>query len=664
MKRGYRADIDGLRAIAIMFVVFYHLKIPFFGGGYIGVDIFFVISGYLVTQIVAQQSFECRLSLIQFYRRRVFRIVPAYIVMVACTLGVGSVLLSPDHLYDLGQSAIAALYFSSNILFYIESGYFDAPSELKSLLHTWSLSVEVQFYLVCPILILYLTKLSQKRLWVSLWGLCILSLLLCGLWANEDPDGAFYLIFFRLWEFLVGSIVALASVWAPNNRVFKEILAVGGMWILISCCFVFSSQTNFPGFITILPILGCALVIFSGEGSCTVVSRVLSLRPLVFLGLISYSIYLWHWPAIVFSKLYLLRELDAVDSVVVLAAVFLISFLSWRFIELPFRDINTHVRRNLKPGIMFSGFVLLIVLAGGTVFKKGFPSRLEGVEWQIVRDDPIWKQWSDCEAGIEPSSDSNYGLCSIGEVERGANFILWGDSHARALASGVDAWAKDWNEGGLLATKSSCPPLLFIDRLNRRSCSEFNSRIFEFLSERPDIGTVVLAARWALSAEGTRYEGELGDAVHLVDAGPSSDGEFYSNEALFELGLKRTVSGLLALGKKVILVGPIPEVGHDVPSIYYLLRITGRDVNEGLSPSKKDYLDRNNLVQEIFAKIVDDFQVELVQPGRYLCGKKYCKVLHNRKLLYRDGHHLSTFGAEYLTGMFDSVFENVESKLD
>lgn len=658
MTPKYRADIDGLRAIAVLSVLFFHMKSPVFSGGYVGVDIFFVISGYLITTIIIREIANNDFSIAQFYERRFRRILPALTVVITISLATGSLLLHPNTLIDLGKSAIATTLFSSNILFYFESGYFDGPAELKPLLHTWSLAVEEQFYIFFPLLLVLIARAGTRHYLKWLVVLGSLSFVACVLGTNVNASGAFYLIPARAWELFMGSILALHALPIPKGRHIRELLSISGITLIAVGIFRYTSGTHFPGIAATMPTIGTALIIYSGFGGQTFISNILSQRPLVFIGLISYSLYLWHWPVMVYTRYYSIVELNTVQTGVMLAVILILSILSWRYVETPFRKKKLLASRHSL--LTTSLVVSLAILCGGLVLvvKDGLPDRYENT----VADNPggtdsEWEYWTSCE-GVTKRINNNQELCDIGMPEGEPSFILWGDSHAKALASGVDLSAKTLGVRGKIATQSACPPLLSIERPHRTSCYEFNQVVLREISNSPRIKTVILAARWALSTTGTRYKQESGSPVRLVDLQSPSNMDL-SNRSLFEIGLMRTVDRLHSLGKNVVLVMPVPEIGFDVPSTNFISEITGRNVSVIISPTTAEYTQRIRDVTFVFAKIMKDYQIQIVNPASYLCKEDYCRVIDQGTLLYRDDDHLSTFGSRYISQIFDIIFREI-----
>jgi len=637
----------------VLSILFYHVGIDAFGGGYVGVDIFFVISGFLITTIIVRELGDRSFTIGRFYERRVRRILPALTVVLVATLAAGFLLLPPGQLENLAQSALATSVFSSNIFFFAGTGYFDGPSEAKPLLHTWSLAVEEQYYILFPLLLMLLHKRFAGSYLLPVAAIAALSFLACALLTPSNSTATFFLIPFRAWELFIGSLLAIGAVPVLTSPAARHLLAAAGLAMVLTSVFAFSPATEFPGVAAALPTLGTAAVIHAGSSGEHLFRRALGWRPLVFVGLISYSLYLWHWPLVVYAKLMLVNEFNDAERTVVIVGSFVLATLSWKFVEAPFRDrARFPSRSRLFAG---AGCITAAVMALAAVFvlQGGMPSRdlPEGMP-EIVAVDPGWAHWKACEElGEERNGDPE--LCSIGG-EGQPTFMLWGDSHALALASAVHLKALEHGRSGLIAVRTACPPLVGIDRQGRTSCREFNAAIAERLADEPGIDAVILAARWTLAANGERYKNEEGSSVTLADAGDEGAGS--GNAALFETGLDRTLDTLARAGKQVILVGQVPEVGFDVPTSNYAARLTGRDVTEMIAPTVEEFAERSATVAEVLDRSSRGRDIQRLEPSSLLCGESRCRVVIDGTPLYRDDNHLSLRGNVLIADLFDEVF--------
>jgi peptidoglycan/LPS O-acetylase OafA/YrhL len=374
----YRPDIDGLRMVAIVPVVLYHAGLPFLSGGYVGVDVFFVISGFLITRILHEEITQDRFSLVGFYERRVRRILPALIVVILATLLAGFMILPPEEFINLADSAIAASMFSSNFWFWIQtSDYFSSEAEFQLLLHTWSLAVEEQFYISFPIL---LWAISCWRKTITIWvvaTLTVLSFLLAVIGVALDQPASFYLAPTRGWELGLGALLALGLSPPLTPRWVREVVAMAGFLAILTAIIFYDATTPFPGFAALLPCLGAAGLIWAGSQGRSLAGQVLSLEPVVSIGLLSYSLYLWHWPILAFLRLYVGDvNLSLSLASAGLSASLIAASLSWRYVERPFR-------RRAPDGFgrgqifAFSGIATtaVLVLAVGISIGDGLPNR-------------------------------------------------------------------------------------------------------------------------------------------------------------------------------------------------------------------------------------------------------------------------------------------------
>ena len=655
MTPKYRADIDGLRAIAVLSIVLFHLDIKPFSGGYVGVDIFFVISGFLITSIIIRELAEGSFSIARFYERRVRRILPALITVLVATLAVGLVLLNPAQVEDLGKAMAATLVFSSNIFFFFGAGYFDGPSELKPLLHTWSLAVEEQYYIFFPFLLIFIARRFAGRYFAWLVVLGSLSLLACIIWTEFDEVATFYLIPFRAWELLIGSVLALKTIPPLKSSGARNLVSLAGLSMMLASVFTYTHDTVFPGAAAMLPTIGTGMVIYAGIGGSAAVNRLLGARALVFVGLISYSLYLWHWPMIVYAKYFLINELTDIEKGVVLIAMFLVATLSWRYVETPFRDRRRFAPRQRLFTVFTAVSGVLLAASLVVIANNGFPNRGTVADFGAeLINDPGWQHWKNCEEAGEEDLPVP-ALCGLGNEAAETTFLFWGDSHALAMASAVNLSANRQNTAGLLAVRTGCPPLLSIDRPGQTSCAEFNRTILSYVAQHEELETIVLAARWALSTSGVRYKNENGNSVELEDL--ESNATTGNNVALFEIGLRRTVDALEALGRRVVLVRQIPEIGYDVPAANYSAKFSGRDVNEIIAPTIDEYEQRSADSNRVINAIRDEKSVLVVDPSSVLCGTEFCSVVTDGTPLYRDDNHLSLRGCVLISDLFDPATE-------
>lgn len=649
----YRKDIDGLRAIAVLPVVFYHARLGIAPGGFVGVDIFFVISGYLIGSILLKEIDDGTFTLLGFYERRVRRIVPALtIVLVASTLAAFLILM-PEELKTFGKGLAATVVFGSNIHFYGISDYFAPQSNELPLLHTWSLAVEEQFYIAFPLLLLVLARRHRARIGPVLAGLSVIALVAAVLVLARDQNAAFYLAPFRAWELLVGALLAKGLVAAPSSRLARELLTWLGLSLIAASVARYSSSTPFPGLSAVAPVLGAALVILGGTKADTTATRLLSLGPLVLIGLISYSLYLWHWPLISFAEYVLLRPLQPLEGAGVVAAAIALAAVTFSFVEQPFRRRQGGFTRRsvFRYGAVASA--TLAVAAGVAVQTDGLPGRIPAEARDVAR----WWIGGERTIVLCPRDGAPDGLevqlfCRLGPqpASSAPRFLVWGDSHARVLISPFHAHARHYGINGWLSSEGGCPPILgasYLGNSRNKDCVALNQAMLALI-ETHHIKHVVLVARWGIYANGTGFGGESAPAGHVSPDGPGG------NRAEFAGHMRATIETLLERGLTVAIVGPIPEVGFNVPSVM------ARAVtwNQPLPPptSAAEFARRQAVVFDAFDKVKALPGVSLVYPHRAFCDQNGCRYQQDGAPLYSDDDHVNWRGAKELAATLEPIF--------
>jgi peptidoglycan/LPS O-acetylase OafA/YrhL len=640
----YRPDIDGLRALAILPVVFFHYRVPFFGGGFVGVDVFFVISGFLITSLIAAEVEQGRFSIVRFYERRVRRIFPALFAMLAVVTAAAILLMFPVDLVGYAKSLLATALFAANFQFWSEAGYFDTLADTKPLLHLWSIAVEEQFYILFPALLLLLSKGSPRMRMVGVAVIFVSSFALSVWGISQAPAATFYLLPARAWELMLGALIALGAFPHIENRRVREALVALGIALIAFAVLSFTSDMPFPGMAATVPCVGAALVIYAGDARQTALGKLLSMRPLVFVGVISYSLYLWHWPLFVLAKYVVFRDLTGLERVGLLALSFAIAALSWRFVEGPFRGRATgNWRSRLFPAALAA---MAITAISGMVAEAadGWPGRLSpDIRRILAEQDDHEPRIARCFARTSQNVRDG-DLCAMGAVGAAApSYLLWGDSHADAILPAVGDVTRRAGHSGLFAGAESCPPLLGVNT-PRADCRKFNDAVLALALNR-NISEVILSARWAKSAEGATYGDEPHGHVVLSDDEGSGSPQ-RDNHAVFERGLERTVQALTRSGKKVVIVASVPEIGWPVPAVL-ARRALARD-RTNVDPALANYLHRQRFVLDELARMHKLYGVTVIYPHEILCSADACQVALNGVPLYRDEHHLSVYGARLI----------------
>lgn len=516
----YRKEIDGLRALAVLPVVLFHAGIERFEGGFVGVDIFFVISGYLITGIILAEHQAGSFSFRSFYERRIRRILPALsVVLLAST--VGSFFILPFLLFkEFGLSLITVPLFSSNILFWKTSGYFNTQAHVNPLLHTWSLGVEEQYYLLYPLLLIWLLLFTSKRAaWWFLTGLALVSFWLGWQRLQVAPFEAFFLTHLRLWELLAGGLLAwfahkhvgIQGDTLPRWRVaLNTVLAAIGLWLIGYAVIRFDDQTQFPGVNALIPVVGAMLII-----ACAThrnwVARLLSWQPLVFVGLVSYSFYLWHQPIYALMFMSFQRHLLLPEVLGGALLAFGLAWLSWRFVERPFRNRNWISQRWVFAGAALVS--LFFIGLGDMIYATdGLKNRVPAKQREIM----AWEEYDlqasklylekTCFMGSDQGYDEIQPHC-YAALKQPQPVLLWGDSHAASLYQGIKQVVG--NRPFAYITASGCPPLKGTVSKNRPFCAGIDEYVLREIS-KADRPTVLLMASWTESME-------LPDVRQLVD---------------------------------------------------------------------------------------------------------------------------------------------------
>jgi peptidoglycan/LPS O-acetylase OafA/YrhL len=497
----YRADIDGLRAIAVLSVLAYHLRIGLFRGGFVGVDVFFVISGYLISSIILNDIASGKFSIATFYERRARRIFPALVVTLLSTSVLAYLYFLPAELVSFAKSLLAALFSASNFYFWKQSGYFSAPVETKPLIHTWSLAVEEQFYIFLPIFLVLAHRLFRRKLRLSIILIALFSLGMSTVGAFRDPTATFYLAHTRAWELLLGVLISLEVFPRILEPVLRNLVAAAGAGLILLAVVGFSSSTPFPGIAALAPCLGTAFVIVAGRSGSSLIGRALSLKPLIFVGLISYSLYLWHWPIIVFQGMEALPTSGAsvrVAKLVCVAVSFTAATLSWKYVELPFRTNRKRLPRARLFQSASLAAALVAAVGAAAIISGGLPTRypLKAIQVASYLDYDSAKYFRDGTCFISSGykfSDFDVAKCLEQDSNR-KQYLLFGDSHAAHLWYGLATTLTDVNV--LQATASGCKPFLEQPVLAGATCKRLMSYILTDYLPNHHVDRLLIAARW------------------------------------------------------------------------------------------------------------------------------------------------------------------------
>jgi peptidoglycan/LPS O-acetylase OafA/YrhL len=599
----YRADIDGLRACAVVPVVLFHTGVPVITGGFVGVDVFFVISGYVISMRLLEDINSGRFSIITFYERRVRRILPAMLFVVSLTTGAALLLLLPPEMIDFSRSLTASAFFASNIYFWKQSGYFDIASTLRPLLHLWSLAVEEQFYILMPVA-MYVAYVLGSRWRLIFWPAFLVSFGLSLALTRLAPSANFFLLPTRAWELLLGALLVLTPPPAPSRGV-AELSAAIGAALLIYSFFFLSEATPFPGANALYPCLGAALLIYAGSSHSPLCNRMISLKPIVLIGLMSYSLYLVHWPMIAMSRYYLLRNPRGTEIALLIAASLALTAFSYKFVEGPFRRKDVAKRRDtlfaLGAGALAA--VLIIGLVGA---PQGYSWRFPEFKKQAIPGVEQWQPDICFLSGSQAPAQWSIEKCTL-TTTNSASLVLWGDSFAAHYVPGLLQNQAVIPYNIIEYTSAGCPPILSYFSYAIPYCQQNNQAAINLISSvRPKI--VVLSARWDL----------------LLSRGFP--------------GLPETVDRIVSTGAKVIIVGPSPEFVIDVQSLAYRLHS-----DESASPAWQ-IANFNPIINELLGR--DAKGASILDPIVDLCHGITCPYKKDGRFLYVDYGHFSAYGSD------------------
>lgn len=646
----YRQEIDGLRAIAVMGVILYHVGLKSISAGYAGVDVFFVISGFLIGGIILRQREQGTFSYRNFYARRARRILPALFTVILFSMLAGWLTMMPNTLRYFGGAAMSTLLFISNIWFYEVIDYFN-PAALKDpLIHTWSLAVEEQFYFFVPLLFGLLWRFGAKALFWIFASLAILSLTTAILTNTDSPMAAFYLIHTRAWELFAGVLAALVFPKLTVSDRSSGWLANLGLLLILGGLGLIPAHVPWPGGWTIIPVAGTALVLLFGQAP-SLARSLLTLRPLTLIGLISYSAYLWHQPVISFLDISGHPLSGWPQTSATVAAILAASWLSWRYIEQPFRSGSTLSKGTARGSLILAGLLIATFAIGGHV-SKGYPNRMPPEVHEILAfkesQPPTYMQCIAVRKNVSKLVMSE--RCIHGENPT-PSIAVWGDSHAALLSQplGTALGAHDLSLREL--TLSACQPipnLLNYGQSRATKCEQYNADVMEYLLETPTLKTVILHATWGsyvANEDSYSWTGEL-----LVDdfyAYPSNKSPLMPDGARIEAiatELSATITALRESGKSVILVQTSPSPGFRPPKYYGQKLWYGEPLDQDIGFAESLYTQSSMDVHEYLFEIADAAGATVYDPQGQFCQNGICYVRKNGEFLYFDAGHPSLAG--------------------
>lgn len=649
----YRKEIDGLRAVAVLGVLLFHSGLSILSGGFLGVDVFFVISGYLLSSLILSELQFDTFRLSTFYFRRAKRILPALVVVVGVSTLLAWHLLLPEQLKDYANSLLGIALLIPNVWFWKQTGYFSSHNDEKPLIHSWSLGIEEQFYIFFPLVLMVIHRATSRKKWGFLLLMFILSLGLADWSAQKMPSANFYLLPGRVWEFVLGALIALTESekkvidWIRAHKKSAESIALLSLFCLLGSMIVFSESTPHPSRFSLIPTISVALIILLSD-SRSWTGKFLSSQPLVRIGLLSYSLYLWHQPVFAFMRIRFASEALYFQVILNFVLIFVLSFLTWHFIEQPFRKAH-QMRGWGSQVVVVSLFLFLLGVAG--VRNEGFPQRMS--KEKLLALSPKSEENKSFSISL-----SNVQAYRLGQLKKPSDLVFLGDSHVNYLVDALSEQLKTLNASAIVITESFCAPLVQFgtDSPERNpGCKNSMSRAIEWVVAQKEIKTVVLFAEWAAYTEGFRWS-----TPKPVPYSESSETnlDIKKNPEIFSRALKRTVQLFLDSGKDVVIIKGTPEYQIDI--LTHFKQAILWDSSFVLPKHKllnlTEYARRNFNAEQAFLQLANG-AVRFVETGQIFCSHMECEYMsEGKEPYYMDDNHLSKVGAQKLLDAFWNLY--------
>lgn len=644
-KRFY-PEIQGLRAISIIAVILFHLGVGVLPGGYAGVDVFFVISGFVITRMIAGELERGTFSVARFYKHRVVRLLPNLFLMIAASVVISYLALKPYDFLQYAKSLQFSAIYLTNMVFARQQGYFDLSGDVKPLLHTWSLSIEEQFYLVFPVLLILLYRLRSHRI-------AVLALIaLASLWVRFDyiqqqlPSEGFFSFAGRVWEFVAGALVALMPAALKDRLSGNEALSLAGLALILASLLFLDESVPYSGILLLVPCLATALVIACGSG--TRAGRWLGGKTLVFIGGLSYSLYLWHWPLIVWfhNADHGLGRIAEISLLLLLTAA--ISYVAWRFVEEPFRDNREKFSGRMVAGMTLAFAAFCIGIGSYIYAQRGmeerFPAWVE-VEKNVAAFDFAAATGTQpgypagCGIGDEPNA-ADPRFCTFGDAASKERFLLLGDSHARAAFPAFKAAAEDAHAAGVMAIFAGCPPLFGVSSFDgaKDICAKsFDERVGKLIADG-GFSKVFLVAHWSLYSEGKPD----GRPSHLVSDAETTSRDAASSKQVMARHLRETIARINKQGIAVVIM-------HSVPILPRMVQ----DLPAGYTQPLARIREQNRFMDD-FVREWQGGGLSVIDPTPIFCGEGVCRTRDDGLVLYTDNNHVSPAGAARLVELIRS----------
>lgn len=646
-KEGYFPEIDGLRAIAVLSVVIFHAGVEKLQGGFVGVDIFYVISGYLITRLIYQSLVRETFSFAGFYARRAKRLLPAAVFVVVFSVFIGFFFLTTDAYIALAKSAIYSSLFVSNVWFMNNSGYFDLATQVSPLVHMWSLSVEEQFYFLFPF-VLYFAYKSGKlcTIKIVIFTIILLSLLSSILFSQQHPNFSFYMLATRAWELGIGAAIALQPPMKSPSRSISGLLSFFGL-LLITYSLVFLSESDiYPGYLALFPVIGTAFIIYSLVNNKGILNDILSRQPFLLIGKASYSIYLWHWPIVVYYRIYInQRDFNLLEVCSLVLVSIAVGYMSWRYIEVGYRyqDYSTQKVFSLTTAaVSFS-----VVLAGVVYLSNGFPQRISESEIAVTDAQRMWQ--FTCTDKVKVFTELDEEFCVIGASwdKSEKKGLVWGDSHSEHWAQLLHHEALKNNISLVIAPKY-CPPYLNSAIVSEHypkfpnftdDCTVRNKIALDRIKDNHDIGFVIMASAWS---------GHL--RMLYTDTQDTNKFNTDFGQVNSAIGAKLSVPAFDSLlsqldHKKILILGDVPRPNRNLNDCAASEKT--QLVRSSCDESNYKYLDYKKIKKwhqdsdEVLISMSEKYEnVTTIIPSHTLCDVETCQTFINDELIYKDGNHI------------------------
>ena len=630
----YRPDIDGLRSVAVWAVVLFHLLRTVVPGGYLGVDMFFVISGYLITLILWKEITAGSFRITRFYDRRVRRIMPALLVLLFVVTILSAIILLPTDLVGFGRSIVATLAFVGNIYFWRDTDYFSHSASTKPLLHLWSLGVEEQFYIFFPLLLWFLAKISRHAVILGVVMLVATSLaadVVLRIVGGESP--AFYLLPTRGWELGFGAFVAvLPSSCGVRGAWAQTLAAAGAILVTAGILFPLHPGSMIPSAVPV--VLGTTLLVFSGRQMVPAPNRLLSGKPMVFFGWISYSLYLWHWPIIVFGQYFLVRDFQPTEAACAVVLMVALASASWWLVERPFRDKAIPISR-----VRWVAVLGILVLGGAgvtAVAMKGLPARLNKQTAMI--NAAVDTNYRCPMSDILPFGASRACMMNLPSRDpRDADVVLLGNSHAQMYAPLWKSILRERRETGLLVPINGCLPTVIS---NIPGCAGVAGHNLHAVLALPHVKTVVLGLTWGYPVAG----------LQSTDGGALDN----RNDMALSSGLDDLIDRLMRGGKHVVLIGPISEPGYEIASELSRRLAFGRASTRPVDGSKVEFLREFGPIIAHFSSRKD---IGFARVDEVQCAADRCQYVMEGQSLFSDGNHVAAAALPLFRSTFERAYQ-------